>query len=93
MNYIITTKVDNMAELFKNSNISNEVDVTRWDTENVKNMNEMFQNAKYFNQNISFWNIENVETMNYFYIKHTLLIKICLDGNHCIFTSLDQFVL
>jgi len=34
--------------------------INKWDVSNVKNMNYMFNNVSFFNQNISSWNIKQV---------------------------------
>ena len=34
--------------------------ISQWNTENVTNMNNMFDDASSFNQNISGWNVDKV---------------------------------
>lgn len=38
-------------------------DISEWDVSNVKNMDIMFYNNKYFSGNISKWDVRNVESM------------------------------
>ena len=60
LNDIDTSKIDNMAGLFLNSDFNG--DISGWDVSNVTNMLLMFNNSK-FNGDISKWDVHNVETM------------------------------
>ena len=56
-----TSKVENMAEMFKNSKFNQPIG--EWDVSNVKIMNSMFNNS-IFNHPLNNWNTSSVEDMN-----------------------------
>ena len=58
---VITTCVDDMYQLFHNSNFND--DVSSWDVSNVKNMQHMFWDARDFNRDISSWDVSKVTIM------------------------------
>ena len=43
------------------------VDISKWNVSNVKDMSEMFNSAVKFNQFIGDWNTGNVENMSYMF--------------------------
>ena len=53
--------VTDMYRLFKWTNFNE--DISNWNVENVKNMDEMFYGAQEFNQDISGWNVSSVTSM------------------------------
>jgi surface protein len=58
---MVTTKVTNMRELFKNKDLN--FDISHWDTSNVTDMSEMFSQNDVFNQDISLWDVSEVLNM------------------------------
>ncbi len=67
LNYIITTAVTNMSEMF-NSNTTFNGDISLWDTGAVTNMGGMFASAIVFNGDISLWDTGAVTNMNSMFI-------------------------
>ncbi len=61
-NYIITTAVTDMSDIFKNNSMFNG-DISLWDTAAVTNMNATFSSATAFNGDISLWNTGTVVDM------------------------------
>ena len=61
-NRLITTKVTNMDNIFKDKTSFNQ-DITSWDISNVTTMENMFDGASAFNQNIGYWTTSNVTSM------------------------------
>ena len=69
MNDWDTSKVTNMAEVFKGTNFNGNI--TEWDTSEVQNMTGMFENTFSFDQDISGWDVSKVESMDrMFYSAH-----------------------
>ena len=60
---IDTTYIKDMDSLFKDSNRKDFSGIEKWNVSNVFYMSAMFQNAKYFNEDISSWDTSNVRTM------------------------------
>ena len=58
-NRIVTTRVTDMQELFKDNTTFNQP-IGSWDTSNVTNMATMFSNARNFNQDIRYWDTSKV---------------------------------
>ena len=64
---ICTTKVQNMKNLFVNSNIDWSLEIqsiSSWDVSNVKDMSGMFKGQSDFNQNLNSWDVSNVTNMS-----------------------------
>ena len=61
---IDTSAIDDMSELFENSDRTNFDGIEKWDTSNVTSMSYMFSGAKHFNNNINDWNVSKVENMS-----------------------------
>ena len=60
--YVNTTFVDNMWNLFNDNTTFND-DISKWDVSNVTLMPGMFKGASGFNQDISSWDVSNVRYM------------------------------
>ena len=67
------SKVTNMQYLFMGSSISVHYDgpgdngIGSWDVSSVSNMSQMFNEAVYFNEDISLWDVSNVTDMSYMF--------------------------
>ena len=59
---VITSRVTNLFELFKDNSSFNQ-DISSWDVSNVTSMQNLFLSATSFNQDISSWDVGNVNTM------------------------------
>ena len=60
LNFIDTSKITNMYELFEY--IEHDFNVSKWDTSNVKNMSYMFYRCyKFTGKGIGNWNVSNVK--------------------------------
>ena len=64
LNIINTMYIDDMNDLFKNSQFTG--DISKWDVSKVKDMNGMFYKSD-FNGDISKWNVKNVRDMSYMF--------------------------
>ena len=62
-NRIVTTRVTDMQELFKDNTTFNQP-IGSWDTSNVTTMATMFSNARNFNQDIRYWDTSKVTAMS-----------------------------
>ena len=62
LNFIDTSKITDMSELFINCKY--DFDVSKWDVSNVTNMNHMFFYCKNFDCDLSNWDVSNVTDMN-----------------------------
>ena len=61
LNFIDTSKITNMSNLFINCECN--IDVSNWDVSNVTNMYRMFYCCKNFDCDLSRWNVSNVKDM------------------------------
>ena len=60
LNFIDTSKITNMYELFEYT--EHDFNVSKWDTSNVKNMSYMFYKCyKFTGKGIGNWNVSNVK--------------------------------
>jgi surface protein len=59
---LVTTMVTDMSDLFKSRN--SNPDIGHWDTSNVTDMSNMFDNADSFNQDIGLWDTSSVTDMS-----------------------------
>ena len=71
---IDTSLITDMSILFYESLRKDFKGIEKWDTSNVKNMQNMFTDAVYFNHNIEKWNVSKVENMGAMFLR-------CLDFN------------
>ena len=68
LNYIDISKITDMSNLFDSGNYNkplNNIDISKWDVSNVKNMQFMFDGYEKFNCDLSKWDVSNVENMSY----------------------------
>ncbi|MBT1419342.1 BspA family leucine-rich repeat surface protein [Mycoplasma bovis] len=56
-------KISSLKFAFKDFKFEKVLNLDKWDVSNVELMNQMFYEAKEFNQNISKWNTRNVKNM------------------------------
>ena len=65
--------VKDMANLFEkfNFNIPIKIDITKWNVNNVTNMESMFADSKGFNQDLNGWNVYGVTNMRNMFLNCT----------------------
>ena len=73
INYICTSKVDNMVELLKGSDFNG--DISKWDVSSVTDMNQMF-NYSNFNGDISKWDVSSVTNMSNMFYEFRISMEI-----------------
>ena len=64
-NNIVTTLMTDFSYILSSSAFNKPI--SDWDTSNVTNMSQMFQNASAFNQDISKWNVAKVTDMSFMF--------------------------
>ena len=73
LNIIDVSKITDMSDLFKNLNfkklkyLKSQLDVSKWNVSNVKDMKYMFRNCSKFDSDLSNWDISNVTNMKYMF--------------------------
>jgi len=60
---VVTTRVNNISELFSGSTRFNE-DISSWDVSNITSMVGAFSGNSKFNQDIGYWDVSNVKNMD-----------------------------
>ena len=61
---IDTSEITDMSYLFQDSTRTDFRGIYRWNVSKVTNMENMFKNAKYFNEPLKSWDVGNVENMS-----------------------------
>ena len=85
---VVTTKVTNMSQLFKDKSTFNQ-NISSWDTSNVTNMRRMFWTADNFNQNIRLWDVSKVTNMEGMFTSADNFNKDIGDWNVSNVTNMD----
>ena len=72
LNCIDTANVVDMSFLFNDVNLDNKyvirnIDISEWNTSNVKDMYAMFKDCKKFNCDLSKWDVSNVIDMDFMF--------------------------
>ena len=67
LNFIDTSKITNMSNLFMNCEY--DIDVSNWDVSNVTDMIGMFTRCKKFDCDLSNWDVSNVKDMYSMFIE------------------------
>ena len=55
---------DDDDDVDKRTNFKNFFPISKWNTENIDNMSDLFSTQDNFNEDISKWNVSNVTNMN-----------------------------
>jgi surface protein len=59
-----TSLITDLSYSFKGASSMNDSNISSWDVSSITNMTSMLENATSFNQDVSGWNVSNVETMD-----------------------------
>ena len=63
LNSIDTSAITDMSHLFDDVYVDRNIDVSRWNVSNVKDMTSMFNSYTNFNCDLSNWDVSNVKSM------------------------------
>ena len=64
IDYLDTSNVKDMSNMFYNTTELKEMDLSSWDTSNVVNMTSMFENTNASNIQLEDWDVSKVESMH-----------------------------
>ena len=87
--YIDTSEITNMDELFKDSNFNNSA-ISNWNASNVTSMRELFRNNPRFNVKINDWDTSKLIDASAMFMNATAFSKDLYKWklNNCILTNM-----